>query len=321
MNLLEKSVGGMVEGFCLIKSADARTSKNGKLYLDLTLSDRGGEISAKLWDYIPELHTGYVGGSVVKVRAAVTEWQGSKQLKVERIRLATEADGVDMSELVSSAPVPGEKLYQNLTDTVRAFSDLHLQRIVLHLLEQNKQKLLVAPAALRMHHAFLAGVLYHTSSMLACAKAVCSVYTWLDADLVFAGIILHDLAKVRELEYNDAGVPSGYTAWGNLVGHLVGGALLLENAARECGTPDELKMKLQHMVISHHGKPEHGAAVVPMFPEAEVVSHIDELDATLFQMSKTLAEVQPGECSQRAFGLDRKLYRQDKDEEYNPKLF
>lgn len=320
MKLLESAVNGTVEGFCLVKSADARTSKNGKVYLDLIVADCGGELNAKLWDYFPETQGDITGGTVIKIRALVTEWQGSTQLKVERIRKATESDGVQMSDLVASAPLSGRQMYDALLQTVDSFRDAELKKIVRYLLEENREKLLIAPAAMRMHHAFLGGTLYHTSAILAAAKALCGVYEWLDRDLVCAGVILHDLAKVRELEFNDAGVPTGYTAWGNLIGHLVGGALNIENAARACSTSEELKMKLQHMVIAHHGVPEFGSPVPPMFPEAEVVSQLDDLDATLFQMSKALGEVQKGELSPKVFGLERKLYAQGKDEEYRPKL-
>jgi len=320
MKLLDNARGNIAEGFCLVKSCDARTSKNGKVYLDLTLSDNGGDVSAKFWDYIPETHSVFEPGSVIKVRGVITEWQGSPQLKVERIRRRTDEDEVDMSELVAAAPVSPDGMYGSILTFAKSFRNAELSKIVVYLLEKNREALLVAPAAMRMHHAYMGGILYHTSAILSAAKGVCAAYPFLDCELVYAGVILHDLAKTKELEYSEVGVPSGYTVWGNLIGHLVGGAIEIEKAADICGTSAELRIKLQHIILSHHGVPEFGSPVAPMFPEAEVVSSLDDLDATLFQMLKAMSETNPGEMTQRVFGLDRKLYNHGKDGEYLPKI-
>ena len=131
----------------------------------------------------------------------------------------------------------------------------------------------------------------------------------MDADLLFAGAILHDIAKLTEFEVGNAGIASGYTVEGNLIGHLVKGAMMIDEAAKALGIPEEKSMLLQHMVLSHHGEPEFGAAVRPAFLEAELLSELDLMDARVYQITETLAPLQPGAFSNRVWALDnRKLY-------------
>ena len=128
-------------------------------------------------------------------------------------------------------------------------------------------------------------------------------------DLLFAGAILHDIAKIGEFEASEQGVVSGYTVRGSLIGHLVDGAMAIEKAGEKLGTDKNLLMLLEHMIISHHGEPEFGAAVRPMFLEAEILSQLDLLDARIYEFSNAVAPIKPGEFSSRQWALDnRKLY-------------
>lgn len=310
MNLLNNSLaGGLVEGFCIIKSIEKRTTQRGQVYLDLVLSDAGGDINAKLWDYAEARHGVYAGDDVIKVRGTVDTWNGAPQLRVERIRKATDADDVNYEDLIDSAPFSSDDMYNEIIRIVSAFKDNDLKAIMLELLNENREKMLVWPAAVKFHHAMRGGLLYHTLSIVRMAQRACKLYTFLDEELLVSGAILHDLAKIEELDANENGVASSYTAGGMLLGHLVKGAINIDRAAKRLGTPDELCMLLQHMVISHHGCPEFGSSIMPMFPEAQMLSLLDDVDAKMFEFAAALEGVGAGEFSQKQWALDnRKIY-------------
>ena len=145
--------------------------------------------------------------------------------------------------------------------------------------------------------------------MLRMAEKACDIYDSLDADLLAAGVILHDLCKITEIAADELGMATDYTREGMLIGHLVQGVAELNRLGREMGVKDELLVMLEHMVLSHHDLPEYGSPKPPMFPEAEVLHCLDLMDARIFEMNRALASVQPGSFTERIWSLDRKLYR------------
>ena len=301
---------GTLEGFCLVKTVEQKTNVKGQAFLDLTLMDAEGEINAKLWDYRPELHGTVNMNDLVKVRGTLSVYNGQNQLRVERMRRATDKDEARMEDFVPSAPRPGEEMFSEIVAIVDAFKDGPLKRLVLSILEEKKEALLFWPAAFRLHHAVRGGLLWHTLSILRMAQAVAALYPEIDADLLFAGAILHDIDKLTEYDVPATGLAAGYTLKGNLVGHLVGGAIYIEQKAQTFDLPHETLLLLQHMLISHHGEPEFGAAMRPMFLEAEILSELDLLDARVNEIGTALQGVQPGEFTNKLWALDnRKFYR------------
>ena len=309
MNFKQINQNGLYEGFALITKSEKKVTDKGKDYLDLILSDSDGEISATYWDYNEAAQGQFPAETLVKVRGTISQYNGADQFRVERIRRATEQDGVDISEFVRSASYNSEYMFEKLVECVEEFQDKDLQKLVLHMLNEHKADLLKWPAAYRLHHAIRGGLLLHTLSIVRLCEGVCRIYPFVDADLLFAGAILHDIAKLTEFEVGNAGIASGYTVEGNLIGHLVKGAMMIDEAAKALGIPEEKSMLLQHMVLSHHGEPEFGAAVRPAFLEAELLSELDLMDARVYQITETLAPLQPGAFSNRVWALDnRKLY-------------
>ena len=314
MLLLENVINkqqNQVEGFCIIKSVTEKTNVKGTLYLDIILSDAGGEINAKLWDYDKNLHSDITASSVVKVRGTVTIWRDTEQLKIDRIRLYNkETDYIDMKELVPSAPYDGELMYDELYKCAEEFHNKELTTLVTYMMEERREKLLHWPAALKLHHAYRCGLLYHTFSMLRVARGICSCYPALDSDIVYAGIILHDLAKMEELCVGDVGVSTGYSTRGQLLGHIAMGVADIETAAQATGISDETKTIMQHIILAHHSNPEFGSPKPPMFPEAEVVATVDMLDARMYEMFDALDAVETGGFSERQWAMDnRMLYK------------
>lgn len=309
MNFTEINSNGGVEGFCLVKSLEVKKTAKGVPFLDLILTDSSGEIGAKLWDYKEDVHGGIKLNSLIKIRGTVSMFNDALQLRIDRVRPAIESDGVNMEDFVPSADYSGKDMYDYIVSTVNVFENTQLKNLILTVLERNKENLLYWPAAFKLHHAIRGGLLYHTLSILKLAKAVCDIYPSLERELLYAGVILHDVAKIQEFDVSETGVVSGYTVEGSLIGHLVKGAMNIEKVGEELGIDRELLMLIEHMILSHHGEPEFGAAVRPMFLEAEILSQLDLLDARIYEISQAVSEVEPGDFTPRQWALDnRKLY-------------
>ena len=298
--------GQVFDGFLLVRQAAQRTSSNGGKYLDLTLCDISCEVNAKMWD---ALTLPPKAGQVIRVRGMMLEYNGRPQLRVDKMRPSVDTDDVDMAQLAPCAPQPAGEMLDFILNRVDAFQDHELKDIVLMRLEECGEKLTYYPAASKLHHAERAGLLHHTSTMLRAAAAICEIYPTLDADLLAAGVILHDLCKISEMEADEIGVVSDYTAEGMLIGHLVQGVAELNRCGRALNVRPELLMMLEHMVLSHHDLPEYGSPKPPMFPEAEVLHVLDLLDARMFEMNRELKNATPGGFTDRIWSLDRKLYR------------
>lgn len=323
MNFNSLDNKGSVEGFCLIKTIEVRTSSKGDNYLNMTLSDATGEINAKLWGYTPEVHGEYDANTLIKVRGVISVYAGADQLRIDRIRPVVESDGVKLEDFVKTAEYDSAQMYEELIKCAEEFEDKDLSRLVTHILSQNREPLLYWPAAFKLHHAFRGGLLLHTLSIVRLAEKVCEIYPFVDKDLLLSGAILHDISKLTEYEVAETGTASGYSVRGNLLGHLAEGAMLIRKSAEEIGIPAEKSMLLEHMVLSHHGNPEFGAAVRPMFIEAELLSHLDLIDAQLFEMREAYENVDKDGFTGKLWMMDnRKLYNHKrKDMNNGPKLF
>ena len=304
--LAEMIKGQMFDGFLLTRAATQRTSSNGSKFLDMTLCDISGEVNAKMWDsFTPAPAV----ADVLRVRGMMTEYNGKPQLRVDKMRVATEADDFDMSALAPCAPFPAGDMLDFILNRVDAFRDPELKQLVLTRLEECGDKLNYYPAASKLHHAERSGLLHHTSTLLRMAAHVCEVYPSLDSDLLAAGVILHDLCKITEMSADEIGMVSDYTAEGMLVGHLVQGVAELSRLGHSLHVKKETLLLLEHMILSHHDLPEYGSPKKPMFPEAEVLHILDLLDARIFEMNRALATTPPGSFTDRLWSLDRKLYR------------
>ncbi len=315
MNFVNTPTPDILEGYCLIKSLEKKTTAKGLTYLDLVLSDSSGEIVAKFWDYKENMHSHFEANMLIKVRGRMNEYNGDVQFRVERIRECTEADGVRIEDFVPSASYTGEEMLKSIYEIVETFDDAEIKKLVKKILTDYEEKLLYWPAAFKLHHAMRGGLLYHTLSIIRLAENVCRIYPTLDRSLLLGGAILHDIAKTDEFEVSSTGMATGYSVEGTLVGHLVKGAMIVRETAKELGTPEEIAVLLEHMLISHHGIPEYGAAVRPLFVEAEVLSQLDTLDATIYEFNDALENVKPGEFSARQWALDnRKLYNHGRKE-------
>ena len=306
--------GTRFSGVLLVRASTKRTTQGGKGFMDLQLGDRTGTIPAKVWDWpgdpIPP-------NTILRVEGQGEDYNGHLQLKLRRQEPVPPEEGRTVAEFVPAAPETPENMLREIRETAEALRDDSLRGIVCKLLDWASEggRLLSAPAAKSMHHATLGGLLHHTVVMLRAAKALAAVYRFLDKDLLFAGVIVHDLGKLDEMETDpDSGMVTAYSRDGRLVGHIVRGVVNVEKAAACTGASRERATLLQHLVLSHHGEAEFGSPVPPKFPEAEVLAAIDRLDAKLYEMHAALQGTKPGEFSQSVFGILRnggkvELYR------------
>lgn len=309
------NLNGTSDGYCLVKSVDKKINVKGVPYLDMMLCDRTGEINGKIWDYKEEIHGVYTAGDLVKIRGNITQYNGADQLRIDKIRHVTDGDGVDMSEFVPSAEYSGRAMLDEIYKIIEQISDDEIKKLTYALVKENEEKMLFWPAAFKLHHAIRGGLLYHTLSIIRLAQSLCSIYPSVDKDLLFCGIILHDICKIDEFELSSAGMVTKYSVKGELLGHLVMGAMKVAQKAKELGIDEEKATLIEHMIISHHGDPEFGAAVRPMFLEAEILSHLDTLDAIIYEIEDAAGAVAEGDFSPRQWALDnRKLYNHGRKE-------
>lgn len=304
--------------FFMVKFSDIKTGATGREYLDILLGDKTGEITAKKWDIAPEERAFLASikeGDIVKVRGIITDWKGQHQFKIEKIRKASEDDGLDISIYVKSAPEPAEEMYAYIHEKVEGFKDEHLKALALMFLDNEKERLMYYPAASKNHHAEMGGLLYHIKRMLMAGERLCEVYTGLNRDLVMCGVVIHDMEKLNEIESNELGVSPGYSFEGQLLGHIVQGVREVEKmTAKIPGFPREKAIMLEHMILAHHYEPEYGSPKKPLFAEAEILHYLDILDARMFDFEEALLKTEPGDFSDRIFTLDnRRVYKHSDD--------
>lgn len=306
----ELQTGDNVQTFFLIKAADCKTSSNNKMYFDFTLVDSTGEINAKLWEYSTEAQEQFIPNVLIKVKGIVNEWQNKLQLKIDKIRVATAEDGVDIGDFVPVAPYSPEFMYAEIEGYIKRITNQDMQNIVSSIVTEHKAKLLLYPAAKQNHHAVRSGLMYHIMTMLKMGDKASDIYQGLNKDLLFAGIILHDIAKIVEMNASELGIVSEYTVEGEMLGHIIQGIKMIDQTATKLGADAEVSLLLQHMILSHHYEPEYGSPKRPMIPEAEMLHYLDIIDARMYDMQRVLGTVEDGTLSEKVWLLhNRKLYK------------
>lgn len=292
----ELKQGANIMDFFMVKMIGIKMGSNRKMYLDLKLGDKTGEVNSKKWDIVDgeaELLDQIKAGDLVKVKASVTDWQNQTQLRVTKIRKAVETDGLELSDFVKAAPEKPDDMYKYIYDIANSMKDSDLRNLTTRVLEENKEKLMYYPAATRNHHAEYAGLLWHMKRMLMTGMKVCEVYTDLNMDLVATGVIVHDMQKINEIQSDKNGVSPGYSFEGQMLGHIVMGIKYIDKLVDKLGISREKAVMVEHMILSHHYEPEFGSPKKPLFPEAEVLHYLDIMDARMFDMFDALSSAEP----------------------------
>jgi 3'-5' exoribonuclease len=310
-DLLGFDEGKTFDSFFLVLAKQQRTTKSNKPYLNLILGDKTGQIEGRVWDPgDPRIAKDFERGDIVKVRGSFSRYEDRAQVKVDQLRkaLAGEADKMDMLPATSSDV---GALWAQLEASVESLANPDLKRLLKTLLADTAlaQAYREAPAARQLHHAWLGGLLEHVVSLLGLADRVAGHYALLDRDLLVTGVILHDIGKIRELEWETG---FDYTVEGVLLGHIQMGVDLVEKTiAGLPGFPDRLRTLVLHMLLSHHGKLEFGSPKLPMIPEAVVLNFLDDMDAKMQAMAsefeKSAREGRaPDELTGKVWSLDQR---------------
>ena len=276
--------GQMVEGVFQVAEKDLRTTKKGQFYIAAKLRDRSGEVPAVMWDATQALFAAIPQDGYALVKGRVGEFNGAPQIVIEAMRPAKDSE-IHLEDFLPVGPGDPDAQMARLKEIHDSVARPALRAF---LAEFWKDEALVAafrraPAAEKLHHAYLGGLLEHTLSISEAALLLCQHYTQLDRDILLVGVLWHDLGKTRELAYEKA---LGYTDPGRLVGHLVQGVRMLDEkiaAVRDAGAdfPEELADVLRHMILAHHGQYAFGSPKLPMTAEAFALHHLDNLDAKL----------------------------------------
>lgn len=321
--------GDGIDEVYLITDKQLRANRNGNLYLQLELRDRTGAISARLWNAGEHLFRSFEVGDFLKVKGKVQLFQGALQMilsQLERI----ETEKVELGDFLPQTEQDVSKLLERLRLTLLRLGDPNLRALSECFLidDEFMRGFCQAPAGIRNHHAYLGGLLEHVVRLLDAADRLLPLYPELDRDLLLMGVFLHDAGKVRELSY---GRVFAYTDEGQLIGHLVIGVELLNEKAAKVPEltgepfPQELMLRLKHMIVSHHGTYEFGSPKLPMTPEAIALHYLDNFDAKVHSFSRDIREDPNQTSSWTPYNesLKRRLYKGAADpaqNQYSPTL-
>jgi 3'-5' exoribonuclease len=302
-----------VTTFLLVQSKEIRFKRSGEPYLSLRLSDRSGRLDAKMWDGVAEVASTFERDDVIKVQGIVQLYRDKLQMTVQRLRPAQEAE-IEISDYLPHTGRDIDEMFQLVRDTVAGMRNPHLKQMLEAFLDDEEiaARFRTAPAAKTLHHAFVGGLLEHVVSLLNLARLTAGNYDFVDLELLQAGVILHDMGKIEELSYKRA---FGYTDAGQLLGHITIVLRMLDQKCRQIPDfPPKWKMLVEHMILSHHGKYEFGSPKLPMFPEALMLSYLDDLDSKLESMRATLAEDSHGGGEWTAYNpsLERMLLHKER---------
>jgi len=277
--------GDVVEDVFIISNKQLAATASGKFYIKAFCSDRTAQMTARIWNATREMFAAMPDGGMLRIRGRIENYQNNLQLIIEQMWAAK--DGTfDIADLMPHTERDVDQMCQRLFEICDSLRNRHLKALVRAYLDDEElmNNFCRAPAAMNFHHAFVGGLLEHTLNAMEVADAVCKFYPKLNRDLVVAGVFVHDLAKTWELSYENA---FSYTDGGQLVGHIVKGAIWVEQKALDAQKalgepiPRPLIDVIEHIILSHHGEPEFGAARLPSTPEAIAVHVIENLDAKL----------------------------------------
>ena len=300
------SDGMRVEGQFLIGSASKSVNNLGSAYFNVELRDASGSIQGKKWDATSEDEKIFVPGNVISVLGEVVKYREALQLKILKATLVEE-ENIDFLSLLTPPPVPKEELIKRFNGYVESVKDPDCSALLSYFINKYKDKLAIYPAGVSVHHEYSSGLLTHLTSMAEIGEFLANKYQPLNRDLLITGILLHDIGKLIELE---GPVVYKYSVEGKLLGHISIMAAEIREAADFLKIKSEIPMLLEHMVLSHHDKPEFGSPVSPMIKEALLLTMIDNMDSKMAIVTKALETVDEGEFTQKLFPLDgRTLYK------------
>ena len=286
--------GDDLEDVYLVADKQVRVNRNGNSYLSIELRDRTGGINSRLWNAGDQTAREFNIGDFLYASGKVQLFQGSLQVILSTIE-RVEAQKVELGDFLPHTEHSIPKLMEKLKGYLLRLANPHLRALAeVYLMDEDfVRQFTTCPAGVKLHHAYVGGLLEHVVSMMDAADKLVPLYPGVDRDLLLMGVFIHDSGKIRELTYNRA---FGYSDEGQLIGHLNIGVELLEAMAAKVPDltgepmPREAMLRLKHMVLSHHGTLEWGSPKVPMTPEAMLLHVIDLMDTRMHQLAREVRE-------------------------------
>jgi len=294
---------------------DLRSTTTGSLYMHAVLSDKTGSVPARMWQATEELYRLLPSESFVRVKGRAENYKGSMQFIIEGIQPMLPNQPINIEDFIACTDKDVEQMFKRTLEILRTIKDKHLLYLIKEFVEDKDlmDKFKKAPAAISMHHACLGGLLEHTLNLMEMAVLIGPRYPGLNMDMMLAGTFLHDIGKTQELGWDTC---LKYTDCGQLIGHLVIGAMMVEQRAKkvqqEMGQafPVTTLQILQHMILAHHGDYEFGSPKLPMTAEAMALHHLDNLDAKLEMIKKEIADAEPdSDWTKYVRSMERKFYK------------
>ena len=270
----------LVQGVFLVQQKEVRQKKTGEPYLSLVLSDRTGDLEAKMWDNAQEAMGMFERDGFVRVKGMLQTFQNRLQLTIHRIQPVPESE-IDIADYLPASKRDRNEMFAELRGWIASMTDPHLKALLETIFADEAVALAyrTAPAAKSVHHAWIGGLIEHVLSLCNLAKFTAAHYPDVDFDLLLTGVLLHDIGKIAELNYARS---FGYSTEGQLIGHITLGIRMVEDAIRKVpGFPPALQDLVVHMILSHHGALEFGSPKLPMFLEAMLLHQLDNLDSKM----------------------------------------
>ncbi len=278
--LSELQANQTVQGTFLVTYKDVRQKKSGEPYLTLTLTDRSGELDAKMWDNAAEALNTFERDDFVRIKGLLQIFQNRPQLTLHKIQPVPVSE-VDLTDYLPASKRDREEMFRELQAWIAGMSNPHLKLLLESIFsdEEIARAYRTAPAAKTVHHNWIGGLIEHVLSLCHLAKFSAAHYPHIDLDLLLAGVLLHDVGKIRELQYSRS---FGYSTEGQLLGHIqIGVQIVLDKLRTIPDFPPRLRDLLVHMILSHHGELEFGSPKIPLFPEALLLHLLDNMDSKM----------------------------------------
>ena len=305
--------GDLVDDVFVLSEINIAQKKDGNNYLNVTLADKTGRVKGVVWDNVDQILAGTTSGDFVQINGNVNEYKGTAQLVIRQM-VSLPAETVDPAQFLPATRHNIDGMFERLLKLNATLKTDHLKALLDAFWKDQEfvRRFKTAPAAKKMHHAYIGGLLEHTLSMAYLADKITAHYSGVDRDLLIAGVILHDIGKIQELDYQ---FKIDYSDQGRLLSHIVIGIEMVEAKLAEIEDfPEEQKLLLKHMIISHHGSREFGSPEPPKTIEAVLLNYIDEMDSKVTAIRDFIA----AEDSQEAFTsfhrvLERHFYKGKKN--------
>ena len=323
MRISEMNDGMSIEGKFLVSDVKRCVDNKGSTYLTVNLQDSTGILEGRKWNSTEEDEQVFVKGKIVYVEGKVNRHNGVLQLKILEFERVKEND-FDWAEFIQAAPISYKELKAKYNAYVDSIEDEDVKTLTKTLIASFSRRFFNWPAAVRNHHDYISGLLYHSLTMADTASKICEVYPQINRDILLSGALIHDIGKTIEL----SGVQgTSFTLEGKMLGHIAIGQAELRKAAKELGMyayddlPEEERTEshplfrkkeiavcMEHMILSHHGQPDFGSSVRPLTREALVLSMIDDLDAKMHILDKAYAPVEKGASTAKLFNMDERYF-------------